>query len=304
MSKKFINPMDYIHPLNVNGLECRYLFIPARSKRIKSNLLIIYDLNSNIEKWFGYLTALSRFSNITMIDLPGLGGADSFFSIGICPNLDNMVSYLSSVIKLKFRRKKLSILGIGYGFAVVTKMLQDNPDILSKVNNLISINGYTHFEDFNLNLFNKIKIYLNYIYSKSKLMTSMVASIRKSNYYLVKKYDDNFFKKYLGVKFPYLKQFAIDLDKSIDFRTENVIKFDVLKLDLCSHNKINKPLWVMNVAPSKKYLSNRAEQHLKVIYSNYNYLNLRIRKMPYLINDEKFGLKLIPHKLKDILKKQ
>ena len=303
MSKKFINPMDYIYPINVNGLESRYLFIPSQLKKNKSNVLIVYDIDFNLEKWFGYLTALSKFSNVYMIDLPGLGGADNFYKIGLKPELGNMANYLSSIIKLKFRRQNLSVIGIGYGFTLITKMIQNDLEIEKKINNVVAINGYVHFEDFNFDRSYKIKVYLNYFISKNKFLAQLVSLVIKSDYYLIRKYDDDYFKKFLNSKFPFLKQFAIDLDKSRDFRTESTIKYNILKLDLCSGRKIDKPLWAINTVMNKKVIYKRVEQHLKVIYSNYNYLNLPIRKMPFLINNQKFGLRLIPHKLKAVLKK-
>ena len=40
--------------------------------------------------------------------LPGLGGMDSFYSIGLKPSLDNMADYVASFIKLSYKRKKVS----------------------------------------------------------------------------------------------------------------------------------------------------------------------------------------------------
>lgn len=303
MSKKYVNPLDFIKPLNINGLEVRYIYIPARSKRNKSNLLVVYDFESNIEKWFGFLIALSRYTNVTMVDLPGFGGADSLFKINLKPNLENMTNYLSTIIKLKYRRKKLNILGIGFGFTLVTKMIEDYPDIASKINNVISINGYVHKDDFNFKAIDKFVLYFNYFISQVKILSNLKDILLKNNLYLSKKFDQDYFKLYPKTTFPYLAQFTQDLYRETDLRTLSYLKYQQLKLDLCRLSRIEIPMWQFNINPPKYLNTRRIEQHLKIVYSSYHHLSLNIRKLPFVINQEKIGLKMIPNKLKNILHK-
>src|SRR5271163_1947401 len=132
MSKKFVNPADFIMPININGMDGRMLRVNSQNRHNRREILFIYDLHSNLEKWWGLAVALKSYANVMMIDLPGLGGMDSFYSIGRKPTIDNMADYVAAFVKLKYKRKQLSIMGVGFGFAVVTRMLQRNPDLLPK----------------------------------------------------------------------------------------------------------------------------------------------------------------------------
>jgi len=111
MSKRFVNPADFIMPININGLDGRVLRVENENHRSRHELLLIYDFQSNLEKWWGFAIALKNYANVTSVDLPGLGGMDSFYKIGRKPTLDNMADYLASFVKLKYKRKRLSIHG-------------------------------------------------------------------------------------------------------------------------------------------------------------------------------------------------
>jgi pimeloyl-ACP methyl ester carboxylesterase len=80
--------------------------------------------------------------------LPGFGGMDSFYSIGRKPTIDNMADYLAAFIKLRYKRKKVVIAGMSFGFIIATRMLQRYPELNKKVTLLVSIVGFAHKEDF------------------------------------------------------------------------------------------------------------------------------------------------------------
>ncbi len=82
MAKKLPkNPADYIQPLNINGMEGRMMFLPSQKKN-NAEILFVYGHHSSLERWWGFAQVLSRFANVTMPDLPGFGGMDSFYKIG------------------------------------------------------------------------------------------------------------------------------------------------------------------------------------------------------------------------------
>ena len=59
MSKKFVNPADFILPININGMDGRYLRIEGMNRHTKREILFIYDLEANLEKWWGLAVALA-----------------------------------------------------------------------------------------------------------------------------------------------------------------------------------------------------------------------------------------------------
>lgn len=123
--------------------------MPAKKTK-SSEILIVYGQQSSIEQMYVLAKELNDYGAVTMADLPGFGGMHSFYKIGEKPSLDNFADYVAALVKLKFSRRKLNIVGVSYGFAVVTRMLQKYPEIGKKVGTLVSIEGFVHYQDFKL----------------------------------------------------------------------------------------------------------------------------------------------------------
>lgn len=155
MAKRIINKNPFIQPLEINGLTGRVLQIPA-PKNKKREIMFIYGHHSSIERWYGVAEALNQYGRVTVPDLPGFGGMDSFYKIGMEPTIDNFADYLAAFVKLKYSRKKVTILGMSLGFVVVTRMLQRYPELVDRVNMLVSFAGFSHKDDFILSKRNMV----------------------------------------------------------------------------------------------------------------------------------------------------
>ena len=101
MKSNVKNPSDFITPLIINGLHGRVLHIDA-TKKTAANLeiLLIYGHHASLERMFGIVEDIAQYGNVTVPDLPGFGGMDSFYKIGEKPTLDNLADYLATFIKL------------------------------------------------------------------------------------------------------------------------------------------------------------------------------------------------------------
>jgi pimeloyl-ACP methyl ester carboxylesterase len=141
------NVADYIEPLHINGMAGRMLYLPAKKKQNR-DILVIYGHHSSLERWWGLVQNFNDFASVTMPDLPGFGGMDSFHSIGKQATLDNFADYMASFITLRYRRKKVTIVGISFGFLVATRMLQRYPELTKKVDVLVSAMGFMHADNF------------------------------------------------------------------------------------------------------------------------------------------------------------
>lgn len=141
------NPIDYIAPLNMNGLQGRMLRLPARRKSNKE-ILVVYGHHALLERWWGLIENLNQYGNVTMPDLPGFGGMDSFRKIGTKPTVDNYADYLASFIKLRYRNRRIKIVAISFGFVVVTRMLQRYPELAKRIDLMVSAIGFCHYDDF------------------------------------------------------------------------------------------------------------------------------------------------------------
>jgi pimeloyl-ACP methyl ester carboxylesterase len=138
----------YIVPMYINGLHGRMLRMPNTKK--KREILMVYGHHASLERMFGLAEVLNKYGSLTAPDLPGFGGMESFYKIGEKPTLDNMADYLATFIKLAYKRRRVTILAMSFGFLVTTRMLQKYPDLAKKVDLLVSFVGFVHHEDFKL----------------------------------------------------------------------------------------------------------------------------------------------------------
>jgi pimeloyl-ACP methyl ester carboxylesterase len=116
----------------------------ARKKR---EILVVYGHHASLERWWSLVENLTPFGNVTMPDMPGFGGMESFYKIKTKPTLDAYADYLAAFIKLRYKNKRLTIFAISYGFLVVTRMLQCYPELAKKIDLLISVVGFMHKDD-------------------------------------------------------------------------------------------------------------------------------------------------------------
>ncbi len=134
-------------PLNMNGLQGRMLRLPAPPSK-KRDILFVYGQHSTLERWWGLIQELNRYGSVTVPDLPGYGGMDSLYKIGKSPTFDELADYLAAFVKLRYKRGRITIVGLSIGFAVVTRMLQRYPDLAKRVDLLVSVVGLAHHDDF------------------------------------------------------------------------------------------------------------------------------------------------------------
>src|SRR5579862_7095222 len=138
---------DYIRPLNINGLQGRMLKMPS-PKSNKREIMFVYGHHASLERWFGVAEYLNRYGGVTIPDLPGFGGMDPFYKIGQKPTLDNMADYLAAFIKLRYKNRKFTIVGLSMGFMIITRMLQKYPELAKQTDLVISFAGFTNKDDF------------------------------------------------------------------------------------------------------------------------------------------------------------
>ena len=299
---------DYIFPLNINSLEGRMLKLPSARKK-KAEILFIYGHHSNIERWTGLIEVLSDFGNVTVPDLPGFGGMDSFYKLHKKPTIDNYADYLATFIKLRFSNKKITIVGLSFGFVIVTRMLQRHPSITDKVDLLVSIVGFTHKDDFT---FSKARVngYLITTSIFSGYLSSKIFRYLFLNKFILRKIyskTHNAKHKFKNVtsldEFDKLINFEIELWHCNDVRTWMYTTIEFLKLDNCSI-RINLPVWHVTTKNDNYFDSNIVEQHMQIIFKGFNKsVSNSDNHAPSVILDKKSAQKLVPNKLKIQLNK-
>lgn len=112
--------------------------------------MLIYGLHSSIERMYTTAAFHNQFGSVTMPDLPGFGGMDSFYRIGRQPELDSYADYLYSFLRSRRLDKDVTIISMSFGFLVVTRMLQKYPEMTQAVKDNIAVVGFGRSSDFNV----------------------------------------------------------------------------------------------------------------------------------------------------------
>lgn len=108
-----------------------------------------------------YSTAefLNDYGTVILVDLPGIGGMDSFYDIKRKPTLDAYADYLYSVLPSIKSARPIKVVAMSFGFLVLTRMLQKYPDSEAWFSDVISFVGFGRAQDFK-NLARKQRYYI------------------------------------------------------------------------------------------------------------------------------------------------
>lgn len=301
------SPADYIVPLNINGLEGRMLKTPAPEGKNRE-ILLIYGHHAMLERWWGLVENLNEFGAVTMPDMPGFGGMDSFYKINRKPTIDAFADYLAAFIKLRYKRKKVTIVGISFGFVVVTRMLQRYPELVKKVDILVSVVGFMHRDDF---LFpRRQRIAFRRI--SRVLATRPVADIIR--YGALNKFVITFMSKRMpnskrrfievtSEEFEDTMEFEVKLWQSNDVRTHWLTTSEFLHLDNCGV-KVSLPVYHV-VSSSEHYFNNETvKQHMLVVFRDYHRYTAKSKAhTPNILADKRAMKIFVPPGLRRILNK-
>lgn len=265
-----LHVQDYIEPLLMNGLQGRMLRMPANNGK-NSEILLVYGHHSTLERWWGVIQDLNQYGSVTVPDLPGFGGMQSFYKIGEKPDIDTLADYLAAFVKLRYKRRKVTIFGLSFGFVVVTRMLQKYPDIAKKVNLLISVVGFARHDEFTFS-----KPRMLFYKSATKIFSYKIPALWFRMFALHPVVIRNAYARTFNAKkkfksagekdFNDLMDFEIHLWHSNDVRTHMHTSNEFLKLDNCNR-QVDLPLWHIAVKKDRYFDNDIVEQHLNVIFS-------------------------------------
>jgi pimeloyl-ACP methyl ester carboxylesterase len=292
------NPADYIAPLNMNGLEGRMLRVPAPPKK-QREILLIYGHHAMLERWWSLVENLNAYGAVTMPDLPGFGGMDSFEKIGRKPDIDAFADYLAAFIKLRFRRKKITIVAISFGFVVATRMLQRYPELTNKVNLLVSLVGFMHRDDFvyparRRQMFSRITrifatrpyaFFIRYCLLNKFVLTTLYAKMPNSKRRMIEITPEEFQRN---------MEFETRLWQANDVRTHWLTTSEFLQVDNC---QVKVPLAVSHVASkADHYFNNQiVKQHMLVVFKKYQRFDMVSKAhTPSILADKKAAGVMLP----------
>jgi pimeloyl-ACP methyl ester carboxylesterase len=303
MAKKQASPADFIRPLNMNGLEGRVLHAPAHSIKPGREMLVIYGHHALLERWWGLIENLQDFGSVTMPDLPGFGGMDSFSKIGRRPTIDNFADYLAAFIKLRYKRRRITIVAISFGFVVVTRMLQKYPELAKKVDLVVSIVGFMHRDDFHFSPPRRR------FYSRATGLLAkrpVAYAIRYlalnrfiiSNIYVRLPAGRRRFIEMDPEEFALMMDFEVDLWQMNDVSTHWATTSEFLNIDNCQQS-VDAPVWHVASKGDHYFKNEVVEQHMRVVFSDYHRATMNTKAhTPSIIADKKGLAIMVPPALR------
>ena len=296
-----------IRPLDMNGLSGRMLYLPA-PKNKKKHILLLYGHHASIERMYGIAESLNTYGSVTLPDLPGFGGMDSFYSIGMKPSIDTMADYVASFIKLRFRGKRITIVGMSLGFAIVTRMLQRYPELVKKVDLLISLVGLSHYQDI---VFKKPRVImyksLAEIFS-FRITAALFHSIILSPVAIRTAYAKTHNAKNKLVHLSEVErkraiEFEVKLWRSEDTRTYMRMTLAMLRLDNCN-KQVDLPVEHVSIKDDQYFDHSTVEQHMRIIFTDFNeHVAVLPHHAPSVIADKSEAKPFIPKSIKKVLRK-
>lgn len=282
------------------------LYLPSKKSR---QILMVYGSHASLERMLGFAEALNSYGTVTIPDLPGFGGMESFYKLGEKPTLDNLADYLASFIKLRYKHRRVTILGVSLGFVIVTRMLQKHPNLAKKVDLLVSIAGFVHNSDFALTKPTKALFRYGPVPFSWRIPAWLLQKCALRGPFIRAAYflagDKN--TKLTGLstkKRAELIDFEVGLWKCNDIRTYMDTTISMMKLNLCSE-RVNLLVYHVAVSGDHFFDNHSVEQHMRVIYTDFIKLDVKHHAhAPTVIADASEARKFIPHKLITLLKQK
>ncbi len=302
-----LNIDKFVKPLSINGLRGRVMHMPA-PKNKKREILLIYGHHASLERMYGFATAFNRYGAVTVPDMPGFGGMDSLYKIGKKPDLDTMADYLAAFIKLRYKRRPITIIAISLGFAVTTRMLQKYPNLTNQVTTNISAIGFVHRDDVSIAKFKKA-IFRGLARFLSFKLPSIIAGSLMQPPLIRWMYRKNNIKAHDATETEERRRYRIEFEvwlwRNNDIRTHFYTLYQMLSMNLCT-KKINLPVYHVAVEDDHYINNYLVEQHMQVIYSDFIKMPLTGPKVhaPTILATAKEAGVFIPSQLRRLLNKQ
>lgn len=302
-------PADYILPLYMNGLSGRVMRLPAPARK-KREILIIPGMHTSLERMFGLAEYLNQFGGVTVPDLPGFGGMEPLYKIGEKVTLDSLADYLAAFIKLRYRNRRLTILGISLGFSIATRMLQKYPEIAKKVDLLISFVGFVNKEDFrwkkrNIALMkNGARVFTHRLPASFGQRMALRAPFIRTAYGLVESKHPKF-KNLAGQQDRENRiNFEITLWQINDIRTYMACTVEMFNMDLCNSH-VDLPVYHVAVKDDHYFDNVVVEQHMRTIYNDFNLILTKLPvHAPTVVATKKDMEAFVPPKIRQMLRKK
>lgn len=293
-----------IEPLQQNGLNGRVLRLSAPDGKAR-RLLLLYGHHSSLERWDGLAKAFNEFGEVTLPDLPGFGGMDSFYRVGKKPTVDNFADYVADFIKRTYPEDKVTIIGMSFGFAVATRMLQRHPEMVINIDKLVSLVGFTRIEDFHMKPRTRLMMLAMGSIFSLPLLSDLWRAICLNRLALWFTYMKSGHAKFKGLTEDQKRsmlEIEIVLWRVNDLRTHMYTIAEGIRLDN-TKCKVPLPVWHMGVKGDHLVNNDSVEQNMKQIFSDYQATLIEQDKhAPTIMSEAEARAMFVNSWIQDILK--
>jgi hypothetical protein len=299
---------DYIENLEIYGMKGRMLRLPARRKKT-TEILMIYGHHAAIERMAAIAEEMNKYGAVTLPDLPGLGGMQSFYKIGKKPTLDNYADYLATFIRWRYKRKRFCIAATSFGFTVVVAMLKKYPELCKQVDIVISFVGFLHKDELH---FSKDTLFIGRFFSRLlsfKLTAGFLRLfvVRRPIIKLAYKIASSKSHKIKDAETEEIKKKRIEFEtwlwKNNDIRTHMYTLSKMLNIDLLDARIKNVHLHHIGVDNDHYFDGHVVAQHMNIVFEQCTFDTAKLKShAPTVIASAKEASRLLPSYTKRILR--
>lgn len=287
----------------MDKLRGRMLIASSKKPKVNRQILLLYGHHASLERIESIAEVLSEYGTVTVPDFPGFGGMDSFNKIGEENTIEAFADYLAAFVKMRYKNRRFVIAGMSFGFIVATRMLQKYPELVKKVDLMVSIVGFTHKDDFKIKpmtmfLWKTAITLLKFAPCRWFFKYVVINPIMLRLFYAKMPVSKNKFVGLTKEEFKRNINFEIYLWQCNDVKTWIETAAAMLDVDI---TKQKVPLTLHHVSVSGDHFFNGAvvEQHMRIIFDDFvEYRTKMTSHAPSLIADEKTVESLFPRKLR------
>lgn len=293
MKKKFnLDIEKYIEPINLNGLTGRCLYIPSDQPKI--NIMFVIGMHSSMERMYPIAKYLSRFGNVIVPDLPGVGGMDSFYRINKPFSLDSYADYLYTFLKSKKLNGNTILVGMSFGFLIATRMMQKYPQSEKWFTKMVSFVGFSKNKDFKS--YRSMKLYLQpiaWMFSRKipswLLQNTLYSSIGLNIMIPIMTLYNPKYKNVSSQEREASKRMEFDLWKSNDTRTRFALYDLFLNFNLTTvTRKISVPLFSIRANHDQYFDTKSVMTGLNLMYEKVVETEVKLKlHAPSIIDNER-----------------
>ena len=153
--------------------------------------MFVYGIHGSLERFYGVIHFLARFGRVIAPDLPGFGGMETLAKANRKQNLDNVADYLAEVLEREIPEGQITLVGLSYGFVVITRMLERQTVIANRSDMAISLMGLVDGQDLAMRGFKRFGAEVVTLLARTPVISVLYSAIVSSRWMLNLMYRPN-----------------------------------------------------------------------------------------------------------------